>query len=101
MVQVTSRQKSLPLTLIRLLCLAERAQTTNTSATGALEIQVLVPESRNTPAFSSQRARLSMPATLEPWLGSVRPKQPTFWPAASCGMNFCFCSSLPESGASR
>ncbi len=33
----------------------------------------------------------------EPWLGSVRPKQPIHSPEASFGRYFCFCASVPNS----
>ena len=33
----------------------------------------------------------------EPWLGSVRPKQPIHWPEASLGRYFCLVASLPNS----
>src|SRR2546428_539696 len=38
----------------------------------------------------------SIPAGSDPWSGSVRPKQPIFWPRASNGSHFCFCSSVPK-----
>ncbi len=37
-----------------------------------------------------------LPGSL-PWLGSVRPKQPTHSPRASLGRYFCFCASVPKS----
>ncbi|CPL20596.1 Uncharacterised protein [Bordetella pertussis] len=42
-------------------------------------------------------ARVSMPPGSEPWLGSVRPKQPIHSPAASLGRYLRFCASLPNS----
>jgi hypothetical protein len=42
-------------------------------------------------------ARVIMLPGSEPWLGSVRPKQPIHSPVASLGRYFCFCASLPNS----
>ena len=53
--------------------------------------------SRSEPTRPSHAAFVSMPDGSEPWLGSVRPKQPTLTPLASCGSHRCFCSSVPKS----
>ena len=37
-----------------------------------------------------------IPAGSEPWSGSVRPKQPTAFPAPSNGSHRSFCGSLPK-----
>src|SRR5581483_3981706 len=44
----------------------------------------------------SRLAVVRMPATSEPASGSVIAKQPIFSPETSGGMNFFFCSSLPN-----
>ena len=75
--------------------LSSLAQTTNTSAIGLLVIHILAPFMMKPP--STGLARVSMLAGSEPWLGSVRPKQPTHSPVASLGRNFCFCASLQYS----
>jgi len=69
------------------------AQTMATSATGEFVIHILAPCSTQPSAV--RRARVTMPPGLDPWSGSVRPKQPMSSPAASFGRYFCFCSSLP------
>ena len=69
------------------------AQTTKTSAMGLLVIHILLPLSRKPP--STGRARVSMLPGSLPWLGSVRPKQPTQSPLASFGRYFWRCASLP------
>ena len=71
------------------------AQTTNTSAIGLLVIHILAPFMMKPP--STGLARVSMLAGSEPWLGSVRPKQPTHSPVASLGKKRWRCSSLPYS----
>ncbi len=71
-----------------------RAQTTATSANGALEIQVFEPFKIYSPSTSVRRD--CMPAGLEPWSGSVRPKQPRNSPEANLGKYFCFCASVPN-----
>ena len=45
---------------------------------------------------AKQMHLVSMPLGSDPWLGSVRPKQPIFSPVASEGKYFSFCSSLPK-----
>ena len=70
-----------------------RAHTTATSATEPLVIHILVPSS--TQSSPSRRARVRMPAGLEPKSGSVSPKQPIASPAAIRGSHSCFCSSEP------
>jgi hypothetical protein len=75
-------------------CSADFAQMTNTSAIGALEIQVFEPFSTKPP--SAFLAWVRMPAGSEPASGSVRPKQPIYSPVASLGKYFCFCSSEPK-----
>ena len=69
------------------------AQTVATSARLPLVIHILVPLS--TQSLPSRRARVRMPAGLEPKSGSVRPKQPIASPAASLGSHSFFCSSEP------
>ena len=71
-----------------------RAHTTATSATEPLVIQSLVPLSTQSPE-ASRLATARMLAGLEPASGSVRPKQPSFSPAAMPGSHSCRCSSLP------
>ncbi len=46
------------------------------------------------PGSGSAVARRS--AGLEPWSGSVRPKQPSTSPVAIRGSHCCFCSSVPH-----
>src|SRR5690606_19807705 len=70
-----------------------RAQTTATSATEPLVIHILVPSM--TQSDPSRRARVRIPAGLDPKSGSVSPKQPTSSPAAMPGSQACFCSSEP------
>ena len=69
------------------------AQTTKTSAIGALEIQVLAPETRKPP--STVLARAVMLPGSEPESGSVSPKQPIASPLASRGSQVRFCASVP------
>ena len=69
------------------------AQTTATSAIGALVIQVLAPLRRKPPATFS--ARVAIEPGSEPWSGSVRPKQPMNSPLASFGRYLRRCASLP------
>ena len=69
------------------------AQTTATSATGALVIQVLVPVRLKPPGTFS--ARVTIEPGSEPWSGSVRPKQPTSSPVAILGRYLRRCASLP------
>ena len=57
-------------------------------------IHILVPFS--TQSSPSRRATVRIPAGLEPKSGSVRPKQPSFSPAAIAGSQACFCCSLPQ-----
>jgi hypothetical protein len=64
------------------------AQTMATSATEPLVIHILVP--LITQSSPSRRARVRMPAGLEPKSGSVRPKQPISSPAAIPGSQVCF-----------
>ena len=71
-----------------------RAQTTATSATEPLVIHIFVPS--RTQSSPSRRARVRMPAGLDPKSGSVRPKHPIASPAAIRGSHSCFCSSLPN-----
>ena len=64
-----------------------RAQTTATSATGALVIHIFVPlriQSASSPA-RARTARVRMFAGSEPASGSVSPKQPRVVPAAMPG----------------
>src|SRR6266446_4863982 len=70
------------------------AQTTKTSAIGELEIHVLVPV-RVYPPFAFF-ARVCIEPGSEPWLGSVRPKQPIHSPFASFGRYFLRCASVPN-----
>ena len=70
-----------------------RAQTTATSATDPLVIQVFSPSIIQLPP--SRRARVSMPAGFDPKPGSVNPKQPSASPDCSLGSQRCFCSSVP------
>ena len=73
-------------------CAADFAQTTKTSAIGALEIHILAPVERGSrPATFS--ARVVMPPGSEPASGSVRPKQPIHSPVASFGRYFLRCAS--------
>ncbi len=44
----------------------------------------------------SRRARVRIPAGLEPKSGSVSPKQPITSPVAMPGSHCCFCSSEPN-----
>nr|CRL53662.1 hypothetical protein CPGR_00941 [Mycolicibacterium fortuitum subsp. fortuitum DSM 46621 = ATCC 6841 = JCM 6387] len=69
------------------------AHTVATSARLPLVIHILVPLS--TQSVPSRRARVRMPAGLEPKSGSVNPKQPMASPVASRGSQCCFCSSEP------
>ena len=69
------------------------AQTTATSATGALVIHILVPVSAKPPATFS--ARVIIEPGSEPWSGSVSPKQPTISPVASFGRYLRLCASVP------
>ena len=48
------------------------------------------------PVVAVRRARVRMPAGLEPKSGSVSPKQPIASPAAIRGSHCCFCSSVPN-----
>src|SRR5580658_3007980 len=66
-----------------------RAQTTATSATDPFVIQVFSPL-RIQPDEPSRTARVSMPAGLEPKLGSVSPKQPSASPDCSRGSHLSF-----------
>src|SRR3954454_548870 len=75
--------------------LSSFAQTTNTSAIGELEIQVLPPVSDGPP--DTFFARVCTEPGSEPWLGSVRPKQPIHSPVASLGRYFLRCASVPNS----
>ncbi len=70
------------------------AQTTATSATDPLVIHIFDPDSTQSPP-GSRRARVRIPAGLDPKSGSVSPKQPIASPAAIAGSHCCFCSSLP------
>ena len=63
------------------------AQTTKTSAMGALEIQVFAPRQLIAAIDLAWRASPSSPGS-EPWSGSVRPKQPIHSPVASFGQVF-------------
>ena len=56
-------------------------------------IHIFVPLS--TQSLPSRRARVRMPAGLEPKSGSVSPKQPMASPAASRGSHSFFWSSEP------
>ena len=69
------------------------AHTVATSARLPLVIHILVPLS--TQSVPSRRARVRIPAGLEPKSGSVNPKQPMASPAASLGSHSLFCSSEP------
>lgn len=70
------------------------AHTVATSARLPLVIHILVPLSIQ--SLPSRRARVRMPAGLEPKSGSVRPKQPIASPVASRGSHSFFCSSEPN-----
>src|SRR5215467_6477981 len=70
-----------------------RAQTIATSAGVPLVIHVFSPFS--TQPSPSRRAVVFMPAGLEPYPGSVRPKHPIASPDCSLGSHFCFCCSEP------
>ncbi len=65
-----------------------RAQTTATSATPPLVIQVFSPLS--TQPSPSRRAVVRMPAGFEPKSGSVSPKQPIAWPRCRRGSHRFF-----------
>ena len=69
------------------------AQTIATSATCALVIQSLRPETDQ--PFAVRTARVSIPPGSLPCSGSVRPKHPITSPAAIFGSHFCFCASEP------
>ena len=71
-----------------------RAHTTATSATEPLVIHSFVPLRTQSPAASCL-ATVRILAGLEPASASVRPKQPSWSPAAIPGSHSCFCSSLP------
>jgi hypothetical protein len=70
------------------------AQMIATVACEPLVIHILVPFSTQPSAVS--RAVVSMPPGLEPKSGSVSPKHPISWPAASRGSQCRFCSSEPN-----
>ncbi len=70
------------------------AHTTNTSAKGLLVIHILAPLTLKPPG--TFLARVIIEAGSEPWLGSVKPKQPIHSPVASLGRYFCFCASVPK-----
>jgi hypothetical protein len=69
------------------------AQTIATSAIEPLVIHILLPD--RTQSSPCRRARVRMPAGLEPKSGSVSPKQPIASPSAIRGSHSCFCSSEP------
>ncbi|SKY28095.1 Uncharacterised protein [Mycobacteroides abscessus subsp. abscessus] len=69
------------------------AQTTATSAMGALVIHILRPSSIQ--SSPSRLARVFIDAGSDPASGSVRPKHPTVVPSAIDGSHCVFCSSLP------
>ena len=71
------------------------AQMMKTSAMGEFVIQFLLPFNTQTLASLSYLALVSMWAGSDPWLGSVRPKQPTISPLASLGRYFSLWASLP------
>ena len=71
-----------------------RAHTTATSATDPLVIQSLLPLRTQSPPVS-RVAVVRIDAGFDPASASVRPKQPSFSPAAMPGSHSCFCSSLP------
>ena len=71
------------------------AHTTNTSAIGELLIHIFEPFSTKPP--STRLARVIMLPGSEPWLGSVRPKQPIHSPLASFGRYLRRCASEPNS----
>ena len=56
-------------------------------------IHIFAPESLKPPA--TLRARVTMLPGSEPWLGSVRPKQPIHSPVASFGRYLRRCASVP------
>src|SRR5262245_40920156 len=75
--------------------LSSFAQTTNTSAIGELEIHIFEPVRLYPPLTFF--ARVTIEPGSDPWLGSVRPKQPIHSPLASLGRYFFFVSGLPNS----
>jgi hypothetical protein len=72
------------------------AQTMKTSASGALEIQFLLPDSFQPPG--TLRARVARLPGSEPEFGSVRPKQPIHSPLPSLGRYF---ASVPRNRRRR
>ena len=74
-------------------CASDFAQTTKTSAIGALVIHIFAPLRRYPVAVFS--ARVFIPAGSEPASGSVRPKQPIHSPEISLGRYLRFCASEP------
>ena len=71
-------------------CASDLAQTTNTSAIGALVIQVLLPAEPI--AAVDLLARVRMPPGSEPASGSVRPKQPIHSPRRELRQVLLRCS---------
>ena len=65
------------------------------SAMGEFEIHILEPVRLYPPLTAL--ARVTIEPGSEPWLGSVRPKQPIDSPLASFGRYFFFCASLANS----
>lgn len=74
---------------------SQRAQITNTSATGALVIHVLAPFSTYDLVAESNLARHSIRPMSLPAFGSVRQKLPTKSAAAKRGRYRSFWSSVP------
>ncbi len=60
----------------------------------ALVMNCLAPFTTHSPSSSFAVVRV-LPAS-EPASGSVRPKEPSLWPAHSSGSHSCFCSSVPK-----
>ena len=70
------------------------AQTTAKSAKGAFEIHILAPFKIT---WSPASLKLvTIPAGLDPWSGSVKPKHPIHSPEANLGRYFFLCSSVPK-----
>src|SRR5690606_14610806 len=70
------------------------AHTTATSATEPLVIHILVPLSTQT--SPPRRARVRIPAGVDPQSGPVVPEHAPSSPAAIPRSQACFCSSLPS-----
>src|ERR1700691_523644 len=85
----------------RIVCLAEGCSSSCTlaqmTATSAMEPEVIhIFSPLRMYSSPDLRAVVVMPPGLDPKPGSVRPKQPSFSPVASCGSQVFFCSSEPN-----